>query len=74
MQDGLALPKEFSGDLMTRDGLSEFAALVLVFFIAIAVGRFAQSHRQSSPSGLQMSDWKIIARESISVMLWNLII
>lgn len=69
MQDGLALPKEFSGELVTRDGLSEFAALVLVFFIAVAVGRFAQSHRQSSPSGSQMSDWKIIARESISVML-----
>ena len=69
MQDGLTLPKELSSGLMSRDGLSELAALLLVFLLALAVGRFARARTSATATGTLLSDWKSIVRESIVVLL-----
>lgn len=69
MQDRLALPKELSGELLSRDGLSEVLALLLVLLIAVAVGRIAARSAARLRTDNRTLDWKAIAQEGALILL-----
>ena len=69
MQDRLALPKELSGELLSRDGLSEVLALLLVLLIAVAVGRIAARSAARLRTDNRALDWKAIAQEGALILL-----
>lgn len=69
MQDRLALPKELSGELLSRDGLSEVLALLLVLLIAVAVGRIAARSAARLRADNRTLDWKAIAQEGALILL-----
>jgi small-conductance mechanosensitive channel len=68
MQDGLALSQELSDELLSRDGLSEVFALILVFLIAVAVGRIAHRLAMRLRTNQSATTWKSVVEEGALVI------
>jgi len=68
MQDGLALSQELSDELLSRDGLSEVFALILVFLIAVAVGRIAHRLAMRLRTNQSATTWKSVVEDGALVI------
>lgn len=73
MQDGLTLPQELSDELLSRGGLSEVVALLLVLVIALAVGRIAHQLASRLRTESRVPTWQSVPREALLIVLPYLI-